>query len=225
MIAVESLRSSQRWNASFDTFLGERGKFDAALHGSAHFGPAYCNWFAIDARPSTAARKVYAHCKSRASRHKKRVRRIRPRRSLPNTPARKPARPATRRFTTAGRRARTGSRRTRKAGSRSTAARIVTVAAASHVADPSDTSKLFLFEKASTKEINAQCLTCHAGGTQHMNAINSVHSKNDVSCVSCHSPHHGKDSDFLLVKVAARALLLMPSPTKSASSTCRSIIA
>jgi DmsE family decaheme c-type cytochrome len=73
-------------------------------------------------------------------------------------------------------------------------------AAASHVADPSDTSKLFLFEKASTKEITAQCLTCHASGTQHMNAINSVHSKNDVSCVSCHSPHHGKDSDFLLVK-------------------------
>ncbi len=72
--------------------------------------------------------------------------------------------------------------------------------ASSHVADPSDTSKLFLFEKASSKEITARCLTCHAGGTQHMNAINSMHSKNDVSCVSCHSPHHGKDSDFLLVK-------------------------
>ena len=73
-------------------------------------------------------------------------------------------------------------------------------AAASHVADPADTSKLFLFEKASTKEIDARCLGCHAGGTQHMNAINSEHAKNDVSCISCHSPHHGKDSDFLLVK-------------------------
>src|SRR5579863_731829 len=31
-------------------------------------------------------------------------------------------------------------------------------AAASHVADPSDTSKLFLFEKASAKQINARCL-------------------------------------------------------------------
>src|SRR5580658_532688 len=72
--------------------------------------------------------------------------------------------------------------------------------AAFHVADPSDTSKLFLFEKASTKEINARCLSCHAGGTQHMNAINSEHSKNDFSCVSCHSPHHGKESDFMLVK-------------------------
>jgi DmsE family decaheme c-type cytochrome len=73
-------------------------------------------------------------------------------------------------------------------------------AAASHVADPSDTSKLFLFEKASVKEIDARCLGCHAGGTQHMNAINSEHARNEVSCVSCHSPHHGKDSDFLLVK-------------------------
>src|SRR6202050_3884381 len=72
--------------------------------------------------------------------------------------------------------------------------------ASSHVADPSDTSKLFLFDKASTKEIHQQCLTCHAGGTQHMNAINSEHTKNGVSCVSCHSPHHAKESEFLLVK-------------------------
>ena len=73
-------------------------------------------------------------------------------------------------------------------------------AAAGHVADPADTSKLFLFEKASAKEIDARCLDCHAGGTQHMNAINSEHAKNDVSCIACHSPHHGKESDFLLVK-------------------------
>jgi len=73
-------------------------------------------------------------------------------------------------------------------------------AAASHVADPADTSKLFLFEKASTKEIDARCLGCHAGGTQHMNAINSEHARNEVSCIACHSPHHGKDSDFMLVK-------------------------
>ena len=33
-----------------------------------------------------------------------------------------------------------------------------------------------------------------------MNAINSEHARNEVSCIACHSPHHGKDSDFLLVK-------------------------
>src|SRR5271163_3489855 len=63
-------------------------------------------------------------------------------------------------------------------------------AAASHVADPTDTSKLFLFEKATPKEIDARCLGCHAGGTQHMNAINSEHARNEVSCIACHSPHH-----------------------------------
>lgn len=73
-------------------------------------------------------------------------------------------------------------------------------AAASHVADPADTSKLFLFEKASAKDINALCLACHAGGTQHMNALNSVHSQNGVSCTSCHSPHHATTKEFLLTK-------------------------
>ncbi|MFZ0639570.1 MAG: DmsE family decaheme c-type cytochrome [Candidatus Acidiferrales bacterium] len=73
-------------------------------------------------------------------------------------------------------------------------------AAASHIADPTDTSKLFLFEKASSKEINARCLVCHAGDAQHMNALNSVHARNGVSCTSCHSPHHAQTKEFLLVK-------------------------
>lgn len=72
--------------------------------------------------------------------------------------------------------------------------------AANHVADPSDKSKLFLFEKASVKEINDKCLSCHAGGPQHMNALNSEHEKSGVSCISCHSPHHPATSEFLLSK-------------------------
>lgn len=73
-------------------------------------------------------------------------------------------------------------------------------AAASHVADPTDTSKLFLFTKASAKDINAHCLECHASSTEHMQAINSLHAKNGVSCTSCHSPHHATTPQFLLVK-------------------------
>ena len=73
-------------------------------------------------------------------------------------------------------------------------------AAASHIADPTDTSKLLLFEKASTKDINARCLTCHASDAEHLQAVNSVHTKNDVSCTSCHSPHHAAVEQFLLVK-------------------------
>jgi DmsE family decaheme c-type cytochrome len=69
-----------------------------------------------------------------------------------------------------------------------------------HVAGGGDKTKIFVFSEHSSKEINAQCLTCHAGGTQHMNAINSVHSRNNVSCTSCHSPHHAETEEFLLIK-------------------------
>src|SRR5580692_2316435 len=69
-----------------------------------------------------------------------------------------------------------------------------------HVAGGGDVTKIFIFKDHSTKEINSRCLTCHEGGTQHMNAINSEHSKNDVSCVSCHSPHHAETKEFLLIK-------------------------
>jgi len=71
---------------------------------------------------------------------------------------------------------------------------------AEHLADPTDTSKLFLFEKASAKEVNERCLTCHAGGEQHMSAINSEHAKNNVSCISCHAPHQAAAKEFLLSK-------------------------
>jgi len=72
--------------------------------------------------------------------------------------------------------------------------------AAEHLADPTNTSKLFLFEKASPKEVTDRCLTCHAGGNQHMNALNSIHTQNGVSCISCHSPHHSEGKEFLLTK-------------------------
>jgi len=71
---------------------------------------------------------------------------------------------------------------------------------ADHVAGGGDVSKIFTFKNASTKEINGRCMTCHVGGTQHMNAINSLHTQNNVSCISCHSPHDAKTKEFLLVK-------------------------
>jgi DmsE family decaheme c-type cytochrome len=71
---------------------------------------------------------------------------------------------------------------------------------AAHVAGGGDRTKIFIFKEHSAKEIDARCMTCHASGTQHMNAINSVHAKSDVSCISCHSPHHAQTQEFLLVK-------------------------
>src|SRR5580658_7877315 len=71
---------------------------------------------------------------------------------------------------------------------------------AAHVAGGGDKTKIFVFKDHSPKEIDERCLTCHAGGTQHMNAINSEHAKSGVSCTSCHSPHHAVTPDFLLIK-------------------------
>ena len=73
-------------------------------------------------------------------------------------------------------------------------------AGSAHVADPADTSTLFLFGKASAKDINARCETCHASGPQHLKAINSLHRQADVSCVSCHSSHHAEGREFLLAE-------------------------
>jgi DmsE family decaheme c-type cytochrome len=69
-----------------------------------------------------------------------------------------------------------------------------------HVAGAGDITKIFVFKGAPTKAIDDRCLTCHAGGTQHMNALNSVHAENGVSCTSCHSPHHAATKEFLLLK-------------------------
>jgi len=71
---------------------------------------------------------------------------------------------------------------------------------AAHVAGGGDITKIFIFKDHSAKEINDRCLTCHASSTQQMQAISSLHAKSDVSCTSCHSPHHAQTQDFLLVK-------------------------
>jgi len=71
---------------------------------------------------------------------------------------------------------------------------------AEHVANPADTSKLFNFKTASSKEINDKCMTCHATSTTQLHAINSLHAKNNVACTACHSPHHSTTPEFLLVK-------------------------
>jgi DmsE family decaheme c-type cytochrome len=71
---------------------------------------------------------------------------------------------------------------------------------AGHVANPVDMTKIFSFKTQSAKAINNRCLTCHASGKEQMDFARSEHNKNNISCVDCHSPHHSKDPEFLLVK-------------------------
>jgi DmsE family decaheme c-type cytochrome len=69
-----------------------------------------------------------------------------------------------------------------------------------HVDGGGDKTKIFTFKNASAQEINARCMSCHAGGPQHMDAVNSIHTKSNVSCMSCHSPHNPETKEFLLTK-------------------------
>jgi DmsE family decaheme c-type cytochrome len=71
---------------------------------------------------------------------------------------------------------------------------------AAHADNPGDPKNIFSFKTASAKIINERCLTCHASGKEQMNFAQSVHNKNNVSCLDCHSSHHSKDPEFLLVK-------------------------
>lgn len=70
-----------------------------------------------------------------------------------------------------------------------------------HVEGGGDTSKIFNPAKASTKEVDAKCLSCHAGA--HPNFDRSPHAKANVGCISCHSIHQSKQE----------ALLKAPQPT------------
>jgi DmsE family decaheme c-type cytochrome len=67
---------------------------------------------------------------------------------------------------------------------------------AEHVAGGGDTSKIFDPAKHSAKEVDAKCLTCHAGA--HPNFDRSPHAKAKLSCISCHSVHQSKEEEKLL---------------------------
>src|ERR1700689_1828241 len=67
---------------------------------------------------------------------------------------------------------------------------------ADHVAGGGDITKIFNPAKHSAKEVDAKCLTCHAGA--HPNFDRSPHAKANVSCISCHSAHQSKEEENLL---------------------------
>ncbi len=70
---------------------------------------------------------------------------------------------------------------------------------ADHVNAGGDKTKIFSFKTATSKEISERCLTCHEYGEEHSNFARSVHNLNNVTCTDCHSVHHAKEAEFLLV--------------------------
>jgi len=70
-----------------------------------------------------------------------------------------------------------------------------------HVEGGGDKTKIFNPAKASAKEVDAKCLTCHAAA--HPNFERSPHAKANVGCTGCHSVHDpgkeaGRETEHLL---------------------------
>jgi DmsE family decaheme c-type cytochrome len=65
-----------------------------------------------------------------------------------------------------------------------------------HVDGGGDITKIFNPAKATPKEVDAKCLSCHAGA--HPNFDRSPHAKAGVSCISCHSVHKSEEPAHLL---------------------------
>jgi predicted CXXCH cytochrome family protein len=59
-----------------------------------------------------------------------------------------------------------------------------------HVDGGGDITQIFDPAKATPREVDADCLSCHAG--THPNYLGSPHAKAGVSCISCHDIHDAK---------------------------------
>jgi DmsE family decaheme c-type cytochrome len=70
-----------------------------------------------------------------------------------------------------------------------------------HVEGGGDIAKIFNPAKATAKEVDAKCLSCHQG--QHSNFDRSAHGEGNISCIGCHDIHGSK----------AESLLKAPAPT------------
>ncbi len=69
-----------------------------------------------------------------------------------------------------------------------------------HVEGGGDKSKIFIFAGAEPGEVSKRCMSCHEYGEEHANFDRSQHNVNGVSCIACHSPHHAKAAQYLLVQ-------------------------
>src|SRR6201997_2914933 len=71
---------------------------------------------------------------------------------------------------------------------------------AEHVAGGGDVSKIVRFSKLTPAEANGRCLSCHSKRQEQAHFSASAHAGGDVGCLDCHSPHHAKQAEGMLVK-------------------------
>lgn len=68
-----------------------------------------------------------------------------------------------------------------------------------HVDGGGDKTKIIRFSTLSPAQASQRCLQCHETSLENVNFNSSVHLKNGVGCLACHSPHHATQPDLLLV--------------------------
>lgn len=69
-----------------------------------------------------------------------------------------------------------------------------------HVEGGGDVSKITSFKSLSRQDASARCLSCHGEAHEQRRFAQSPHNNNDVGCLDCHSPHHAKEPQRLLVQ-------------------------
>jgi DmsE family decaheme c-type cytochrome len=83
-----------------------------------------------------------------------------------------------------------------------------------HVEGGGDVTKIFNPAKATAKEVESRCLSCHQG--QHSNFEHSAHGESNVSCIGCHSVHASEDTEQLLKVAQPKLCFQCHTDTKSA---------
>jgi predicted CXXCH cytochrome family protein len=72
--------------------------------------------------------------------------------------------------------------------------------ASEHVDGGGDIHKIISFKTLSRQEASTKCLSCHGTNLKQRHFTSSSHASNDVGCLDCHSPHHAKEPQHLLVQ-------------------------
>lgn len=71
---------------------------------------------------------------------------------------------------------------------------------AAHVEGGGDVSKIISFKRLSRQDATERCLSCHGEAHEQRRFAQSPHDSNEVGCLDCHSPHHAKEPQHLLVQ-------------------------
>jgi DmsE family decaheme c-type cytochrome len=69
-----------------------------------------------------------------------------------------------------------------------------------HVAGGGDVTKIIRFKELSRQDASSRCLSCHGDAHGQRHFSRSAHASSQVGCLDCHSPHHAKEAQSLLIQ-------------------------